>query len=389
MKYNKRDETVEPFYRFFIQEKGVDVKVNKERMKRVLDEMKRQELPQLIVSDQASIAYLTGCSIDPGERLVALIIRENNQHVAVVNRLFPLTEKDLGMPVIFVDDTDKGMGVLTLAKELDKDQPIAVEKNWAAHFLLDVMNELNVPLSQYKLSSSVIDKVRAIKTEEEIEKMLEASHDNDLAMNQLIGLIPEKLTEVEMTKRLEEIYHKLDNDGFSFEPIVAYGGNGADPHHMNDDSTVQAGDSIIMDIGGIKNGYCSDMTRTVFYKEVSDKSREVYETVLEANKRAIDLIKPGVRLCDIDAAARDYITSKGYGEYFTHRTGHFIGTEVHEAGDVSASNPDTVEEGMIFSIEPGIYISGEVGVRIEDLVVVTKDGCKVLNEYPKELIIID
>jgi len=295
----------------------------------------------------------------------------------------------LGMPIIPVDDTDAGMGVLKLAKELDKTKPIAVEKNWPAHFLLGVMNDLDVPLSQYALSSSVIDKVRAIKTDDEVEKMLEASHDNDLAMNQLIGLIPEKLTELEMTKRLEAIYHKLGNDGFSFDPIIAYGKNGADPHHMNDDSLVKPGDSIILDIGGIKNGYCSDMTRTVFYKEVSEKSREVYETVLEANKRAINLIKPGVRLCDIDAAARDYITSKGYGEYFTHRTGHFIGTEVHEAGDVSASNTNAVEEGMIFSIEPGIYLPGEVGVRIEDLVVVTKDGCKVLNEYPKELIIID
>ncbi|MGX6969652.1 M24 family metallopeptidase [Vagococcus bubulae] len=363
--------------------------MNKERMNRVLQEMKRQQLPQLIVSDQASIAYLTGQSIDPGERLVALIIREDGHHVAVINRLFPISEESLGMPIIFVDDTDKGMGVLTLAKELDSNKPIAVEKNWAAHFLLDIMKELDAPISQYTLSSNVIDKVRAIKTEEEIERMLEASHDNDLAMNQLIGLIPEKLTELAMAERLEKIYHKLGNDGFSFEPIVAYGANGADPHHMNDESVVKPGDSIILDIGGVKNGYCSDMTRTVFYKEVSDKSRDVYETVLEANKRAIDTVKPGARLCDIDAAARDYIDSKGYGEYFTHRTGHFIGTEVHEAGDVSASNTDIVEEGMIFSIEPGIYISGEVGVRIEDLVVVTKNGCQILNEYPKELIVID
>ncbi|MGX4685586.1 M24 family metallopeptidase [Vagococcus sp. JNUCC 83] len=363
--------------------------MNKERMNRVLEEMNRQQLSQLVVSDQASIAYLTGQLIDPGERLVALILRENKKHVAVINRLFPISEETLGMPIIFVDDTDEGMGVLTLAKELDSTQPIAIEKNWASHFLLDVMKELDVPISQYTLSSLVIDKVRAIKTDDEIEKMLEASHDNDLAMNQLIGLIPEELTEIEMTKRLESIYHKLGNDGFSFEPIVAYGANGADPHHMNDESKVKPGDSIILDIGGIKNGYCSDMTRTVFYKEVSDKSREVYDTVLEANKRAIDIIKPGVRLCDIDAAARDYIGSKGYGKYFTHRTGHFIGTEVHEAGDVSASNTDVVSEGMIFSIEPGIYLPGEVGVRIEDLVVVTKEGCKVLNEYPKELIVID
>lgn len=157
---------------------------------------------------------------------------------------------------------------------------------------------------------------------------------------------------------------------------------------MNDESVVKAGDSIILDIGGTKNGYCSDMTRTFFYQSVSDKSRDVYETVLEANKRAIAAVKPGVPFSQIDAAARDYITEKGYGEFFTHRTGHFIGIECHEAGDVSAANHQLVEPGMIFSIEPGIYLAGEVGVRIEDLVVATTTGCELLNHYPKELTII-
>ena len=130
------------------------------------------------------------------------------------------------------------------------------------------------------------------------------------------------------------------------------------------------------------------MTRTVFLKEASDKAKEVFEIVLEANKRAINTVKPGVRFCDIDAAARDYIASKGYGEYFTHRTGHSIGIDVHDYGDVSAINKDVVEPGMIFSIEPGIYLPGEIGVRIEDLVLVTEDGCEVLNKADKEICIL-
>jgi Xaa-Pro dipeptidase len=130
------------------------------------------------------------------------------------------------------------------------------------------------------------------------------------------------------------------------------------------------------------------MTRTFFYKEVSDKGREVYETVKEANQRAIDLVKPGVKLSDIDAAARDYITEKGYGEYFTHRLGHFIGIDCHETGDVSGANDNVAEVGNVFSIEPGIYIPGEVGVRIEDLVIVTEDGCENLNHYSKDLEVI-
>ena len=130
------------------------------------------------------------------------------------------------------------------------------------------------------------------------------------------------------------------------------------------------------------------MTRTVFYKSASDKAKEVYNIVREANEKAISIVKPGVRFCDIDAAARNYIEEKGYGKYFTHRTGHSIGIEVHDFGDVSSVNTDKVAPGMIFSIEPGIYLPGEFGVRIEDLVLVTEDGCEVLNKFSKDLTII-
>ena len=128
--------------------------------------------------------------------------------------------------------------------------------------------------------------------------------------------------------------------------------------------------------------------RTVFYKEVSDEQRKVYNLVRQANEAAEAIIKPGVRLCDIDKVARDIITEAGYGKNFNHRLGHFIGRDVHEYGDVSAVFDMPVEAGMIFSIEPGIYIQGDFGVRIEDLVLVTEDGCEVLNSYSKDLLII-
>jgi Xaa-Pro dipeptidase len=139
----------------------------------------------------------------------------------------------------------------------------------------------------------------------------------------------------------------------------------------------------------MKDNYASDMTRTIFYKGVSDFDKEIYEIVKEANLRATAFVKPGVKCSEIDAQARDYITEKGYGEYFNHRLGHFIGMEVHEAGDISGSNDNIVKEGMIFSIEPGIYIRDKaIGVRIENLVLVTKDGCVSLNEIPIDLKIV-
>ena len=172
------------------------------------------------------------------------------------------------------------------------------------------------------------------------------------------------LTEEEVSKQLEGIYQKHGCVGNSFEPIVAYGKNGADNHHSGDDSRLKVGDSIVIDIGGLYKGYCSDMTRTVFYKEVSPKQKTVYELVLKAQKAAEAMIKPGVRLCDIDKCARDIIAEGGYTVEFNHRLGHFIGRDVHEWCDVSQNFDLEVQEGMIFSIEPGIYLEGNFGVRV-------------------------
>lgn len=359
--------------------------MNQERLQNVLAKMNEKNVSQLLVSDPTTIFYLTGEWIHPGERVLVLVLKENGDHVLFLNKLFTV-KKDLGIKIVYLDDTDDGIKILS--EDLDETQGIAVDKIWPAHFLIALMKVMNKEVDEITLGSDITDAVRGRKTAEEIKLMRDASKDNDEAMSQLIDLIPEKLTELEMTERLTGIYRELGNSGVSFEPIVAYGPNGADPHHMTDESRVSDGDSIILDIGGVKNNYCSDMTRTVFYKSVSDRHREIYNIVLEANRRAIEAVKPGVRFCEIDGAARDYITEKGYGEYFTHRTGHFIGLECHEAGDVSAANTSVVEAGMIFSIEPGIYLPGEVGVRIEDLVVATEDGYENLNHFPKELMIV-
>ena len=147
--------------------------------------------------------------------------------------------------------------------------------------------------------------------------------------------------------------------------------------------------SLTANIGGFKDNYASDMTRTVFIGEVSDRAKEIYDIVVEANRRGIEAAKPGNRMCDVDLAARNYIEEKGYGKYFTHRTGHSIGLEDHEFGDVSSVNEDIIQVGQCFSVEPGIYLPDEgIGVRIEDLVIITEDGCEVLNHFTKDLIVV-
>lgn len=355
-----------------------------ERLNKVLKEMEKRNIPQIIVCDPPSIFYLTGKWISPGERLLALYLNLEGKHKLFLNELFPVYE-DLGIEKVWFNDSQDGVEIIS--KYVDSSKIIGIDKNWPSRFLLRLMEFTEG--CKFVNGSLILDTVRMFKDEEEKDLMRDASKTNDMAIEKLIGLLSkEKYSEKKMAQMLLDIYEGMGADGYSFSPIVAYGANGADPHHEVDGSMVKEGDSIIIDIGCLKNSYCSDMTRTVFYKSVSDRAKEVYNIVLEANKKAIEAVKPGVRFCDIDAAARNHIEKAGYGKYFTHRTGHSIGIEVHDFGDVSSINTDVVKPGMIFSIEPGIYLTGEFGVRIEDLVLVTEDGCEVLNKYDKELKVI-
>ncbi|MHC6180093.1 M24 family metallopeptidase [Clostridium sp. JNZ X4-2] len=352
-----------------------------ERLEKVLRLMEKEKLPQMIISDPSAIFYLTGKWILPGERMLALYITLSGHDKLFINELFPMSE-GIGIETVWYNDVQNPVEIL--AEYVEKDKPMGIDKNWPSHFLLRLM-ELKGG-STFVNASGIIDKVRMCKDEREKELMRNASKLNDIAVGKMIKLIPKKYSEKKMGKILSDIWEELGAEGHSFDPIVGYGVNAANPHHVMDGSTVKEGDSVVIDIGCKKDSYCSDMTRTVFYKYVPEHSKEVYNVVLEANKRGIEKAKAGVRFCDIDAAARDYITEKGYGKYFTHRLGHSIGIDDHDFGDVSSVNTDVVQPGQIFSIEPGIYIPGEVGVRIEDLVIAAEDGCEVLNHYPKDLI---
>jgi len=357
--------------------------VYSKRIEKLRNLMKEKELLQLLVTDTASIFYLTGRWIESGERLLVLMIRQSGKPVLFINELFPEKESD-DLDFIWVKDTTDSIAML--AEKIEKDKVLGIDKNWPSGFLIRLMEMTGS--NKVVNSSLLLDLIRSQKDEEEIQFMKDVSKMNDDAMSMLIDAINEELTEKDMEDILKEIYDNLGTDGFSFTPIIAYGKNGANPHHENSQRLLKEGDSIILDIGCKKDHYSADMTRTVFFIELSEKAKEVYETVLEANMKAIEKVKPGVRFSDIDAAARKVIEEMGYGKYFTHRTGHSIGIEVHEYGDVSSSNDDFLKPGMIFSVEPGIYLEGELGVRIEDLVLVTEDGYETLNKYPKELQII-
>lgn len=354
------------------------------KVTRVLAAMKEQELTQMIVSDPVAIFYLTGKWIIPGERLLALYLNVSGDHKLVINKLFP-QEKDLGVEIVWYDDVEDGVEILN--RYVEKDKPMGIDKTWQARFLLR-LQELGGG-SRFVNASPIVDDIRMIKDEKEQALMRESSRLNDLAMEKLIPWVVKGLTEKELNAKIREIYQELGCDGVSFDPITAYAKGAADPHHVTDDSRGRRGDCVILDIGAFKEDYASDMTRTVFIGEVSGRAREIYDIVAEANRRGIEAAKPGNRMCDVDLAARNYIEEKGYGQYFTHRTGHSIGLEDHEFGDVSSVNETVIRPGQCFSVEPGIYLPDEgIGVRIEDLVLVTEDGCEVLNHFTKDLIVV-
>ena len=358
--------------------------MHKNRIDRLIKKMKENNLAHLIISDPYAIFYLLDIKIEPGERALALYLHKDGDLKLLINELFP-QDKDIAADFIWYNDVEDG--IEKLSKYIKEDEVIGIDKFWPAKFLLRLQEIF--PDKKYINGSDFVDAVRRVKDEEEKNLMRESSAINDAVMEEIIPWVIKGLNEKELSAKLKEIYKAHGVEEVSFEPITAYGRSAADPHHSTDDTCGKLGDCVVLDIGGMYKNYASDMTRTVFISEASEKAREIYEIVKEANLRGIAAAKPGNKMSDVDKAARSYIEEKGYGKYFTHRTGHSIGLECHEAGDVSSVNDSEIEVGQIFSVEPGIYLLDEgIGVRIEDLVLITEDGCEVLNKVSKDLKIV-
>lgn len=349
------------------------------RVSRVLDKMKERQLSQLIVADPKSIWYLTGVDVDPYERLFALLLRADGHHVLFLNRLFSVSQQQY--EEVWFSDTDDSIGMI--AAHVDAGE-LGIDKVWPARFLLPLLERRKD--IQPVLASDCVDDCRAVKDAAEQMLMREVSRINDVVCEKASAYVRAGMTEKEVAAYIEQCYLEEGAQGPSFQTIVSFGANAADPHHEPDDTVLKQGDCVLFDMGCIRDRYCSDMTRTFVcggLGEADPDFAKVHDLVRSANEKAESMIKPGVRLCDIDAAARDLIEAAGYGPQFNHRLGHFIGQTDHEQGDVSRTNTAVAKPGMIFSIEPGVYLTGRFGVRVEDLVLVTEDGCEVLNHMDK------
>ena len=347
--------------------------MNTQRIQKVIENMRACGLKQILVTGTANVYYLTGVWCEPFERMLALHLTDSGDMKLYANRMFAL-QGLTDVPMVEYEDTDDCIAVL--APDMLPGR-LGIDKTWPSHFTIRLMERR--PDITPALGSKPLDDARLVKDAEEIELMRISSKMNVEVCTRIGEALHEGCTEKEIQALYNKIALELGAAGPSFTPLICFGPNGAEPHHDSDGTRLKRGDTVIMDVGLLWKHYCSDMTRTVHFGEVTDEQKKAPGIVTAANRAGIAACRPGVKMKDIDRAARRVIEDAGYGPYFTHRTGHCIGLDEHEFPDCSSVSETVTRPGMIFSIEPGIYLPGKFGVRVEDLVVITEDGCEVIT----------
>ena len=248
--------------------------------------------------------------------------------------------------------------------------------------------EMAAQETEFYAAGDIISKPRRVKEPEEIEKIRRAEELGDAAFSHVLKLMKPGISEREVAFEIETYMRKNGASGTSFETIVASGARSALPHATAGDKIIETGDFVTMDFGCVLDGYCSDMTRTLVIGKADNRHKEIYDAVLRAQEAALDLIKEGVLCSKVDAAARGVLKSAGLENYFLHSLGHSVGIEIHERPNFSPKSLDVVECGNVITVEPGVYIEGFGGVRIEDVVAITPKNVENLTKSAKELIII-
>jgi Xaa-Pro aminopeptidase len=363
------------------------IQTHAERLERAAEAAKRAALSALVVAPSADLLYLAGYDPPPLERLTCLVVRPGKSPVLVVPTLErPLAENSGPSrltEVVSWAETDDPYALV--AKITGRGKRVACsDRMWAAHLL---RLQQAIPGGSFTTASAVLGPLRSVKDPDELERLRRAARYADEVFRRLLNTPLESATERDVAQRLSELLLELGHDRVAFT-IVGSGPNGASPHHEPGDRTIQARDAVVLDFGGRSAGYFSDMSRTVAVREATSELVDVHGIVQEAQEQAFKTVGPGVPAQEVDRAARRVIEDAGYGELFVHRTGHGIGLEEHEPPYIVEGNEEQLRAGMCFSIEPGIYVPGRFGVRIEDIVTVTDDGATRLNHAPRGLDIV-
>ena len=334
----------------------------------------------ILVHNRYNVRYISGYTNDTG---VLYISPKQRVLLTDFRYLFQAQNEAMGYEVIDVAGIGYAKAISELAKE-DGIKRLGFEDNELSYMVYkkyaEVVNSELVPIGE------ILGKLRIVKTEEEIEHIAKAESIGDKAFSEIIKVIKPGMTELEIAARLEYIMKCEGAEGLSFDTIVASGINSSMPHATPSVKPIEIGDFVTMDFGCRYKGYCSDMTRTVVMGQASDKQRNIYDTVLSAQLAVLDKIKAGVSGQEMDGVARNIINNAGYEGCFGHGLGHSLGLFIHEEPRCSVKAEDVLGENMLMTVEPGIYVAGFGGVRIEDLVVIGKESSRNLTFSSKELI---
>ena len=357
------------------------------RLQTLQDYLERNNIDVAMITEPSNVFYFTGFLSEPFERFMALVL-----------------DIKKGKAMLFVPALDKTIAsnesiVENVIPISDEENPIEIlQKNISDHLMSIGLEKKSVHLSLYEdlraafSNVSFIDvqpfnnSMRKRKSRTEVESIKQSIQIIENVLEEGLKKVKVGMTELELVAELEYLMRKLGADGPSFSTIVLSGEKSALPHGIPGSRKLEHGDFLLIDFGVLKNGYCSDITRTFVIGEATNKQREIYEIVLEATNAGIAAVQSGVPIKEFDLAARSVIEKSGYGEYFNNRVGHGLGVEIHEEPSIHQKNEEIAEPRLLFTIEPGIYIPNFGGVRIEDNVYINEQGkVEVLTSFPKEL----
>ena len=358
---------------------------NRQRANELMEDLKKGGFDALLLFPGQNIGYYTGFNIGLSERPAVALIPIKGKPIFIVNQLEEelrgqkpwFAEKAIWLehedPIQLIAETIKKQGLGSAKIGIPEEAP------WGW------VNKLQATLPDARLvdASEQIGYTRMVKTPQELDWVRMACHIADKALETGFSMLHTGMTEAELSEILTSEMRRLGG-GQSFSGVL-FGERAALPHGYPGDRRLKPGEAILVDMGCTVHGYWSDITRTVFYGEPNKQQREIYEIVLKANRAAFEAVKPNATCESVDNAARRVIEDAGYGKYFIHRLGHGIGLQIHEYPYIVRNNKQRLVPGMIFSDEPGIYIVGEIGVRVEDTVTCTQSGCESLTKFKRNL----
>ncbi|MDD2351563.1 MAG: Xaa-Pro peptidase family protein [Synergistaceae bacterium] len=362
--------------------------IRENRLKKLAVELCSLGFDGIYLGPSTDLEYISGLDTHPDERVRGLMVSKDARCFAMTPLLYKEEMQNAFGDVPFYAEWNDHEG-FTDAFRLGCEKLGLVGKKIAFNDgvrAVDMLAIRDTMVIQLCNGLKVLDPLRSRKDEEELDLMREASGMVDQVVYKLIDFIRPGMTEREIIKKIPEFFEDAGCYEMSFDPIVASGPNGSMPHYSGDKRVIEKNDVIILDLGGRHNGYCSDTTRTLFVGAPTDEQKKVYETVKSAQAAGEAAVRPGATGQDVDRAARKVIVDAGYGDFFFNRVGHGIGLAVHESPFIIEGNDKPLEPGNVFSVEPGIYLPGKFGIRIENLVAVRPDGTgESLNHSPREL----